>query len=85
MLNQLFYELPLEELQTYPDRVRSISPDDVQRVAKTYLRPDRLAIVLVGNADAFVKDLKGIGFGEYERIPISQVDLLAADLKRANR
>jgi len=44
-----------------------------------------LAIVLVGNADAFVKDLKGIGFGEYERIPIAQVDLLAADLKRPSR
>jgi zinc protease len=85
VLNHLFYELPLEELQSYPERVRSVSPDDVQRVARSYLRPDRLAVVLVGNADAFVKDLKGIGFGEYERIPISQVDLLAADLKRTRR
>jgi zinc protease len=85
VLNQLFYELPLEDLQTYPERVRSVSPDDVQRVAKTYLRPDRLAVVLVGNADAFVKDLKGIGFAEFERIRIDQVDLLAADLKKSNR
>jgi zinc protease len=85
VLNHLFYELPLEELQTYPERVRSISPDDVQRVARNYLRPDRLAVVLVGNADGFVKDLKGVGFGEFERIPISQVDLLAADLKRTHR
>ena len=84
VLNQLFYELPLEELQTYPDRVRSISPDDVQRVARAYLKPDRLAVVLVGNAEAFVKDLKGLGFGEFERIPMDQVDLLAADLKRTN-
>lgn len=85
VLNQLFYELPLEDLQTYPDRVRSISPEDVQRVARAYLRPDRLAVVLVGNAAGFVKDLKGVGFGEYELIPMSEVDLLAADLKRANR
>jgi zinc protease len=85
VLNQLFYDLPLEELQTYPDRVRSISPDDVQRVARAYLRPDRLAVVLVGNADAFVKDLQGVGFGEYERIRMDQVDLLAADLKRSNQ
>lgn len=82
VLNQLFYELPLEELQRYPERVRSVSPDDVQRVARSYLRPDRLAIVLVGNADAFVKDLAGIGFGEFERIPMDQIDLLAADLKK---
>jgi zinc protease len=85
VLNQLFYELPLEELQTYPDRVRSVSPEEVQRVARTYLRPDRLAVVLVGNADGFVDDLKGIGFGEFERIPMDQVDLLSADLKKTNR
>lgn len=82
VLNQLFYELPLEELQTFPERVRSVSPDDVQRVARNYFKPDRLAVVLVGNADAFVKDLKGVGFGEFERIPIGQVDLLAADLRK---
>jgi zinc protease len=85
VLNHLFYELPLEELQTYPDRVRGISPDDVQRVARSYFRPDRLAVVLVGNADGFVKDLGGVGFGEFERIRIDQVDLLAADLKKTSR
>ena len=82
VLNHLFYELPLEELQTYPDRVRSVSPEDVQRAARSYMRPDRLAVVLVGNADAFVKDLPGVGFGEFERIPMSQIDLLAADLRK---
>ncbi len=85
VLNQLFYELPLEELQTFPERVRSVSPDDVQRVARNYLRPDRLAVVLVGNADAFVKDLAGVGFGEFERIPMDRIDLLAADLKKPSR
>jgi hypothetical protein len=38
---------------------------------------------LVGNANAFVKDLKGVGFGEFERIPIDQVDLLSADLRKS--
>lgn len=85
VLNQLFYGLPLEELQTYPERVRSVSPDDVQRVARNYLKPDRLAVVLVGNADAFVNDLKGVGFGEFERIRMDEVDLLAADLKKPHR
>lgn len=83
VLNQLFYDLPLEELQSFPERVRSVTPDDVQRVARSYLRPDRLAVVLVGNANAFVKDLKGVGFGEFERIPIDQVDLLSADLRKS--
>ena len=85
VLNQLFYELPLEELQTFPERVRSVSPDEVQRVARSFLHPDRLAVVLVGDADKFVRDLRGVGFGEFERIAIDQVDLLAADLRKGGR
>ncbi len=82
VLNQLFYELPLEELQTYRDRVLRVTPDEVQRIARTYFKPERLAVVLVGNADAFAKDLAGVGFGQFERILIEQIDLLAADLRR---
>ena len=72
MLNQLFYELPVEELPKYRERVLGVSPDDIQRVARFFLRPDRLSVVLVGNADEFVGDLKGVGFGEFERIPIDR-------------
>ena len=40
--------------------------------------------MLVGDADKFVNDLKGVGFGNYERIPIERLDLMSADLmKRA--
>ncbi|MDP1572545.1 MAG: pitrilysin family protein [Vicinamibacterales bacterium] len=83
VLNTVFYDLPVSELETYRERVTSVGPADIQRVSRSYLRPDRLAIVLVGNADSFVKDLRGIGFPEYERIPIGEIDLLAADLRRA--
>ena len=85
VLNQLFYELPLEELQTYRERVTAVTADDIQRVSKTWIKPDRLAIVLVGNAEAFIGQLKGAGFPEVERIPIAELDLSAADLRRASR
>jgi zinc protease len=82
VLNQLFYELSVEELPKYRDRVLEVSPDDIQRVARFFLRPDRLSVVLVGNADQFVSTLKGVGFGDFERISIDQVDVLSADLKK---
>ena len=82
VLNQLFYGLPVDDLPKYRERVLRVTPDDIQRVARWFIRPDRLSIVLVGNADAFVNDLKGIGFGSYERIPIENVDVLSADLMR---
>ena len=82
VLNQLFYELPVADLPKFRERVMRVTPDDIQRVARWFIRPDRLSVVLVGNADGFVKDLKGVGFGDYERIPIENVDLLAADFQR---
>jgi hypothetical protein len=85
VLNSLFYELELDELPNYRERVLEIDPEDVQRVAREYFKPDRLAIVLVGNANEFIKDLKGVGFPEFERIPVDQVDLMSVDLKKAGR
>ncbi len=83
VLNQLFYDLPVEDLPRYRERVLKVTPDEIQRVARWFIRPAQLSIVLVGDADKFVNDLKGVGFGSYERIPIERVDLLSADfLKR---
>ncbi len=82
VLNQLFYELPLEDVPKYREQVLDVSPDDIQRAARTFLHPDRLSVVLVGNADAFVDSLKGVGFGEFERISMDQIDLLSADLRK---
>jgi zinc protease len=82
VLNQLFYELPVDDLPKFRERVLKVSPEDIQRVARWFVRPDQLSVVLVGNADQFVGSLKGAGFGAYERIPIDQLDILSADLKK---
>ena len=83
VLQAVFYGLDLNELQTYRERVSMVSVDDIQRVAQQYLRPDRLAIVLVGDASVFAKQLAGVGFDRVERIPISELDLSSPDLRRA--
>jgi len=84
VLNQLFYELPVDDLPRYRERILKVTPDEIQRVARWFIRPSQLSVVLVGDADKFVNDLKGVGFANYERIPIEQIDLLSPDLmKRA--
>src|SRR5205085_7660102 len=45
LVTVLFYGLPIEELQTFRDRVNAVTVDDIQRVARAYLRPDRLSVV----------------------------------------
>ena len=53
VLNVIFYGLPLEELQTFRERVNRVTVDDIERVARFYLKPDAVSVVLVGNASAF--------------------------------
>jgi zinc protease len=82
VLEVLFYELPVGELQTFRQRVNAVTVDDVERVATGYLQPDRLTIVLVGNAGALVDQLKRAGIGRVEVIPLADLDVTAPDLVR---
>jgi zinc protease len=82
VLNVVFYDLSPDELRTYRQRANAISTDDIQRVARAYLDPGRLAIVLVGNAAAFKDQLKKAGFGKYELIKLDELDLASADFKK---
>jgi zinc protease len=83
VVNVLFYGLPLEHLQNFRERVNAVTVDDIQRVARALLRPDRLSIVLVGNASAFASQLRGVGFNTFETVELGDLDLMAANFKRA--
>ena len=82
VVNALFYGLPLEQLQTFRDRVNAVTVDDIQRVSRDLLRPDRLSVVLVGNAAAFTTQLRGVGFGTFETVELGDLDLTSANFKR---
>lgn len=82
VLNQLFFGLDLKELEAFRERVYAVTPEEIQRVAQKYLRPDRLSVVLVGDASKFVGQLKSVGFTEFEQIPAASLDLGAATLRR---
>ncbi len=82
ILNAVFYGLDLDELQTFRERVNAVRPEDIQRVAQQYLRPDRLSIVLVGDASVFMKQLAGVGFDQFDRIPLGELDFGSPTLRR---
>ena len=83
ILNAVFYGLDLQELQTFRERVNAITVD-VQRVARATSIPI-VSIVLVGDANAFAKQLPGVGFDQFERISVNELDLTSADLRRHAR
>lgn len=46
-----FFDLGLDYVDRYPDVIRRISHEEVHRVAKTYLQPEKLTVVVVANQD----------------------------------
>jgi zinc protease len=62
------HQLPDDELASYRRKVEAVTIEDVRRVAREHIHPDRLAIVAVGDADAVGSELASAGFGDLEVI-----------------
>lgn len=58
LVAQQLYDLPADYLQTYRDKVNAVTLDDVERVAKKYISPDKIAIVIVGDAAEILPQIK---------------------------
>lgn len=58
IVNQHLYGLPEDYLQTYRDHVNAVTVDDVQRAANAFVRPDEMAIVIVGDAAEVLEQAK---------------------------
>ncbi|MDD4050991.1 MAG: pitrilysin family protein [candidate division Zixibacteria bacterium] len=56
-----FDNRPPDLLQKYLDNVRKITKEDILRVAQTYLKPENLSFVIVGNPTGFEKPLDEFG------------------------
>jgi predicted Zn-dependent peptidase len=56
--------LPLTEYATLPDRLKRVTREDVQRVAAAHVRPERLRVVIVGDAAKIKESLAVLGLGE---------------------
>src|SRR4029078_5506750 len=54
IVNQQLYGLADDYLQTYRDNVNAITAEDVQRVAREYITPDKMSIVIVGDGAELV-------------------------------
>jgi len=56
-----FYGYPLDFLDKYRDAVEKVTTADLERVAKKYIDPTRLAILVVGNSSEFGTPLSKLG------------------------
>jgi hypothetical protein len=56
--NQQLYNLPDDYLQTYRDNVNAVTLDDVREMAKKFIKPDQIAIVIVGDVGEILPQVK---------------------------
>ncbi len=63
-----FYDYPSDFLQSYREKVAAVTVEEVQRVARRHLDPQRMTIVLVGDAASFDGDPAELG------LPVRRVD-----------
>jgi zinc protease len=76
------FDLPADYNQTYPEKIRATSLEQVQATARKYFTTGDLDIVLVGNVSAFRDALKKQFAGaEITEIPFGEVDVLSPTLQ----
>lgn len=57
------YGLPDNFYDTYREHMRTVSTDEVLRVAQAHLHPEKLQMLAVGDPDSIQAPLEAIGFG----------------------
>ena len=68
----VIYGLPLDYYDDYVSRIMAVTSEDVQRVARQYLHPDRAAVVVVGDRAAIESGLRALPMGVVEIRPIEE-------------
>jgi len=62
MQDLILYDLPLDYFDAYNQHVAAVSLADLSRVAREYLRPDRFAIVVVGDQAVVEEALRDLPY-----------------------
>ncbi len=72
----IVHDLPFDELDRYRPSIEAVTVDDVLAAARAHVRPREAAVVLVGDADAFLPALEGAAIGsirvDREAIPTGE-------------
>lgn len=77
LLELLVYELPDDYFDTYRDHILAVTAGEVLQAAERYVHPERVAVVVVGDAAALRPSLEALGLGE---VRVVAADRLQDDL-----
>ena len=66
----MIYELPDDWYDQYRPRIRAVTTDAVLHAARTYVRPDAMQIVIVGDPAAIRTPVEALAFGPVDVIDV---------------
>ncbi|HYO75246.1 MAG TPA: pitrilysin family protein, partial [Thermoanaerobaculia bacterium] len=66
LIDMELYGLPEDYFDRYRENIAAVSKDEITRVAHKYLDPDRVLVVIVGNASQIREPLGSLGFPMHE-------------------
>jgi zinc protease len=69
----LVYKLPDDYFAKYVQNIQAVTAADVQRVAQKYIRPDRLAVVVVGDQKVIEPGIRALNLGPIKVMTVDEV------------
>ncbi len=76
------FGLPDDYFNTYVQKVLAVTKDDVQRVAKKYIDPEKIAIIIVGDRKQIESGITALNLAPVQFLTIDEVLGLAPDLEK---
>jgi zinc protease len=76
------YGLSFDEINKFVGNVEAVKPADIKRFAAANFNTDSASLIVVGDAKKFLPDLQK-QFSQIEVIPVAELDLNSAGLRRA--
>ena len=67
------YDLPDYYFDAYTTKIMAVTQQDVQRVAQTYIDPEKLAIVLVGDREKIQQEIAALNLGPIKTMTVEDV------------
>jgi zinc protease len=67
------YNLPDSYFNEYVKNIMAITKDDVNRVAKKYIDPEKVAVVIVGDRSKVEAGIKALNLGSIQNMTIDDV------------
>ena len=71
--DMLTYRLPDDYFSRYVANINAVTSSDVQRVARTYIQPDKLAVVVVGDRKVIEPSIRALNLGPINTLSIDEM------------